>query len=211
MPDRTTRRLGVLGGTFDPIHYGHLVIAEEVRTALALDGVIFIPAGDPPHKQGEHIAAARHRLSMLELALASNPAFSISLVDMDRPGPSYTVETLKLLREQWREPAEIFFIIGWDSLEEFPAWYDAAGILAQLARLVAVHRPGYEEEPAFRELMERRLPGIKERLLAVSAPQLAISATDLRWRVSQGRPIKYQTPETVERYIYEHGLYQKAT
>lgn len=204
------RRAGVLGGTFDPVHYGHLVIAEEVRAALALDGVVFVPAGDPPHKQGEQIAAAHDRLAMLELALTSNPYFSISRVDLDRPGPSYTVDTLRLLREQWREPVEISFIIGWDSLEEFPTWLDAAGILAQLDHLVAVHRPGYVEESAYREQLEGRLPGITPRLLAVPAPQLAISATDLRLRVAQGRPIKYQTPETVERYIYRHGLYQKA-
>lgn len=209
-PDTNIRRVGVLGGTFDPIHYGHLVIAEEARAALALDGVIFIPAGDPPHKQGEQIAAARDRLAMLELAIAANPYFSISLVDMDRPGPSYTVDTLRLLRAQWHESTEIFFIIGWDSLEEFPTWHDAAGILEQLAHLVAVHRPGYVEEPAFRDNLERRLPGITARLLAVPAPQLDISATDLRRRVVEGWPIKYQTPETVERYIYEHGLYQKA-
>ena len=205
-----TRRVGILGGTFDPVHYGHLVIAEEVRAALALTEVIFVPTGDPPHKQGEHITAARHRLAMLELALAANPFFAISLVDMDRPGPNYTVETLRLLRAQWRAATDMYFIIGWDSLEDFPTWYDPGGILKQLAHLVAVHRPGYTEEPSYREHLERRVPGIAERLLAVPAPQLEISATDLRQRVAAGRPIKYQLPETVERYIYEHLLYQKA-
>lgn len=204
------RRVGILGGTFDPVHYGHLVIAEEVRAALALAEVIFVPTGDPPHKQGEHITAARHRLAMLELALAANPGFSLSLVDIDRPGPSYTVETLKLLRAQWHKATDIYFIIGWDSLEDFPTWYDPGGILEQLAHLVAVHRPGYTEDPFYRERLEQRAPGIAERLLAVPAPQLEISATDLRQRVAAGRPIKYQLPETVERYIYEHQLYQKA-
>jgi nicotinate-nucleotide adenylyltransferase len=205
-----TRRVGILGGTFDPIHYGHLAIAEEVRATLQLAEVIFIPAGDPPHKQGEIITAARHRLEMLELALASNPHFAISLIDMDRAGPSYTVETLRLLRAQWGEATEIYFIIGWDSLDDFPTWRDPGGILEQLTFLVAVQRPGYAEEPSYREQLEQRVPGIAEKLLAVPAPQLEISATDLRRRVAEGRPIKYQLPEAVERYIYEHKLYQKA-
>lgn len=206
-----TRRVGILGGTFDPIHYGHLVIAEEVRAALQLAEVIFVPAGDPPHKQGEPITAARHRLAMLELALASNPHFAISLVDMDRPGPSYTVETLRLLRAQWGEATDVYFIIGWDSLEDFPTWHDPGGILEQLTCLVAVQRPGYREEPSYREQLQQRVPGIAGKLLAVPAPQLEISATDLRLRVTAGRPITYQLPETVERYIYEHDLYRKAT
>jgi nicotinate-nucleotide adenylyltransferase len=207
---RVTRRVGILGGTFDPIHYGHLVIAEEVRATLQLAEVIFIPAGDPPHKQGEQITAAQHRLAMLKLALASNPHFAISLIDMDRAGPSYTVETLRLLRAQWREATEMYFIIGWDSLDDFPTWHEPGGILEQLAALVAVQRPGYSEEPAYRERLEKRVAGMAEKLLAVSAPQLEISATDLRRRIAEGRPIKYQLPEVVERYIYEHKLYQKA-
>ena len=204
------RRVGILGGTFDPVHYGHLVIAEEVRTTLDLAVVIFVPGGDPPHKQGENITEARHRLAMLELATVSNPYFSISRVDMDRPGPSYTVEMLRLLRAQWQELTDMYFLIGWDSLEDFPTWYDPGGILKQLAHLVAVHRPGYIEEPSYRERLERQAPGIAARLLAIPAPQLEISATDLRQRVADGRPIKYQLPETVERYIYEQGLYKKA-
>ena len=104
----------------------------------------------------------------------------------------------------------MYFLIGWDSLEDFPTWYDPGGILKQLAHLVAVHRPGYIEEPSYRERLERQAPGIAARLLAIPAPQLEISATDLRQRVADGRPIKYQLPETVERYIYEQGLYKKA-
>ncbi len=208
-PLTSERRIGILGGTFDPVHYGHLVIAEEVRAVLELDEMVFVPAGQPPHKQGEAITPARHRLAMLELAIASNPAFTISLVDMDRPGPSYTVDMLRLLHERWIEPVAIYFVIGWDSLEEFPTWYDPAGILEQLTYLVAVHRPGYQNIPEYREWLEKQVPGIGQRLLPIAAPQLAISATDLRRRVAEGRPIKYQTPEAVERYIYQHGLYQQ--
>jgi len=202
------RRVGLLGGTFDPIHYGHLVIAEEVRTVLHLAEMVFVPAGQPPHKPGRIVTESQHRLAMLKLAIASNPHFTISLVDLERPGPSYTVETLQLLHQQWGTQIDIYFVIGGDSLEDFLAWYDPAGILQQLSALVAVQRPGYEEAAGYRDTLEGRLPGIKRRLIMVQAPQLDISATDLRQRVAEGRPIKYQTPEAVERYIIEYGLYR---
>jgi len=202
------RRVGLLGGTFDPIHFGHLVIAEEVRTVLHLAEMVFVPAGHPPHKPGRIVTEAQHRLAMLELAIASNPHFTISLVDLERPGPSYTVETLQMLRQQWGAQTAIYFVIGGDSLEDLLAWYDPAGILQQLTALVAVQRPGYEEAAGYRDTLEARLPGIRQRLIMVQAPQLDISATDLRRRVAEGRPIKYQTPEAVERYIIEYGLYR---
>jgi len=202
------RRVGLLGGTFDPIHYGHLVIAEEVRTTLQLSEMVFMPAGQPPHKPGRIVTEAHHRLAMLKLAIASNPHFTISLVDVDRQGPSYTVETLRLLHQQWGEQKAIYFVIGGDSLEYLLTWHDPAGILELLTALVAVQRPGYEETSDYRDVLEERLPGIKQRLVIVQAPQLDISATDLRRRVAEGRPIKYQTPEAVERYIAQHGLYR---
>ncbi len=203
------RRVGVIGGTFDPVHYGHLVIAEEVYAALDLAEMVFVPAGHPPHKPDSLVAEARHRLAMLELAIAHNPHFSISRVDLERPGPSYTVETLRLLHQQWGEQTAIYFLIGWDSLEDLLTWHDPAGILQQLSYLVAVRRPGYNEESGYRDSLEARLPGIKQRLLVVSAPQLEISSTDLRTRIAEGRPIKYQLPESVEQYIEQYRLYQR--
>ncbi len=197
-----------MGGTFDPIHYGHLVIAEEVRFAFNLSEVVFIPTGQPPHKPGRTVTPAHDRLTMLESALASNPHFTISRIEIERPGPSYTVDTLRALREQWGTETALYFIIGWDSLEDLHTWYDAKGILARLTHLVAVHRPGYEEDHAYNNVLEKRLPGIMQRLLVVQAPQLEISATDLRRRVAEGKPIKYQTPEGVETYIIQHGLYR---
>ncbi len=202
-----TRRIGVMGGTFDPVHYGHLVIAEEVHAALHLSEVIFIPAGQPPHKTGHSITETQHRLAMLELALASNPHFRISLMEIERTGPSYTVDTLRILREQSGMDTALFFIIGWDSLEELHTWYKASDILSLVTRLVAVRRPGYEEDAEYNRVLEQRLPGILQQLLVVQAPQLEISATDLRQRVAEGRPIKYQTPEAVETYIKENRLY----
>jgi nicotinate-nucleotide adenylyltransferase len=197
-----------MGGTFDPVHYGHLVVAEEVRVTCELDDMVFIPAGEPPHKQGGIVTAAHYRLAMLELAIASNRHFSISLVDIDRPGPSYTAETLRMLHQLWGQPTELYFIIGWDSLQEFYTWHDPAGILEQLTYLVAVHRPGYTAELDFLVQTEARLPTLKQRLLTMPAPQLEISATDLRQRIAEGRPVKYQIPEAVEQYIVQHKLYR---
>ncbi len=208
-PLQSIRRVGLIGGTFDPVHYGHLVIAEEVYATLDLAEMIFVPAGHPPHKLHNLVASAQHRQAMLELAIAGNAHFSISRVDLDRPGPSYTVETLRLLHQQWEEQTAIYFLIGWDSMEDFLTWRDSAGILAQLSYLVAVRRPGYNEDSNYRDSLEARLPGIKQRLLVVSAPQLEISSTDLRTRVAEGRPIKYQLPESVEQYIEQFRLYQR--
>jgi len=208
---RSLRHVGLIGGTFDPIHYGHLVIAEEVRATLNLSKMVFIPAGEPPHKPDRKVTAAHHRLEMLRLAIASNPHFSYSRVELDRPGPSYLVKTLQLLHEQWDTDTvqtAPYFLIGWDSLEELHTWYNPLGILAQLAHLVAVSRPGYTEDTEYLKKLEQRLPGITGLLLVVQAPQLAISSTDLRHRVAQGRPIKYQTPEVVEQYIKGHELYR---
>jgi nicotinate-nucleotide adenylyltransferase len=202
------RRIGILGGTFDPVHYGHLVIAEEVYATLQLTEMVFVPAGQPPHKSNIEITAAEHRLKMLELAIASNPHFTISRVDMNRPGPSYTVDMLQLFRKQWGEHTAIYFILGSDSLEDLLSWHDPSGILEQLTHLVAVRRPGYIESKAYYDWLDSRLPGIKQRLLVVDTPQFDISATDLRKRVAKGRPIKYQTPESVESYIVQYGLYR---
>jgi nicotinate-nucleotide adenylyltransferase len=197
-----------MGGTFDPIHYGHLVIAEEVRTTLDMAEMIFIPAGQPPHKPGRVITLAHHRLAMVELALAANPHFTISLVEIERLGPSYLVDTLRILRTQMGTDVELSFIIGWDSLEELHTWYQPLDILAQLDTLIAVNRPGYVDGGEYNnKQLEARLPGITQRLHVVQAPQFSVSSTDLRQRVAEGRPIKYQVPETVEHYIFEHGLY----
>jgi nicotinate-nucleotide adenylyltransferase len=202
------QRVGLIGGTFDPIHYGHLVVAEEVHAALGLTEMVFIPAGQPPHKLGQEYAGSHHRLAMVQLAIASNPHFALSQVEIDRQGPSYLVDTLRILHNQWGLGTELFFVIGWDSLEQFHTWHKATDILAQLTRLVAVRRPGYEEDRGYNTQLETRLPGIMQRLVVVSAPQLAISSTNLRRRVAEGRPIKYQTPEAVEQYIMEQGLYR---
>jgi len=201
------QRVGLIGGTFDPIHYGHLVIAEEVRATLNLAEMVFIPAGQPPHKAGHTNAATHQRLAMLKLALATNPHFTISRVEIDRAGLSYLVDTLRILQKQWGNQTELSFVMGWDSLEEFHNWYQPLGILDQLTQLIAVGRPGHVEESEYIARLEARLPGISQKLLILPVPQLEISSTDLRRRVAEGKPIKYQVPEAVEQYIMEHGLY----
>ncbi len=197
-------RLGIMGGTFDPIHFGHLAIAEEARTQLRLEPVVFVPAGQPPHKPGRTITRASHRLAMLEVALASNPHFIISRVDLERPGPCYTVDTLALLREEWGPQAELHLIVGADSLREMHTWYRPKRII-DLARLVVAPRPG---NPLDLDRLEESLPGLSHRLRIIQAPLLEISGTDLRQRVREGRSIRYYLPEEVEAHILRHGLYR---
>lgn len=203
--DRGPRtKVGVMGGTFDPIHYGHLVAAEEVCHQLGLARVVFVPAGQPPHKQGQEITPALHRLAMVELAIASNPRFTVSRVDIDRPGPSYTVDTLRLLHEEWGSQVDIHFIMGLDSLADLLSWHQPERLI-QLCRLTVVDRPRYEVDM---EALEAALPGIKDRVEFLHIPGMNISSTDLQRRVREGWPIKYQVPPAVEAYIYEHGLYR---
>lgn len=197
------RRIGVLGGTFDPIHIGHLILAEEVRVCLKLDQVLFVPALISPHKLTEEPCPAEDRLRMVELAVADNPAFVASRVDLDRPGPSYTADTLEILKRELGNDAELYFILGMDSLAGLPRWYQPQRVLA-LARLVAVSRPGHQVDLAE---IERVLPGLRERLQVVTTLQIGISGTDLRRRVRLGLPIRYQVPSKVEEYIRERSLY----
>ena len=196
-------RVGVLGGTFDPIHNGHLVAAEEVRAQLRLDRVVFVPAGLPPHKLTEHVSSVAHRLAMVKLAIASNPYFTVSHVDIDRFGPCYTVDTIELLRDEWGADVELYFILGSDSLADILTWHRTERLI-RLCRLAVVERPGYQVDM---DELERLLPGITSRTHFINSPQLDISSTDIQRRVREGLPIKYQAPEAVEDYIYKHDLY----
>lgn len=199
-----TRRLGVLGGTFDPIHHGHLVAAEEARYQLALDQVLFVPAGSPPHKPAQPITAAHHRVRMIELAIDGNPQTALSRVDVDRPGPCYTVETLELLRRAWGREVTLFFIEGADSLADLTTWYQPHRLL-ELCELAVVGRPGVDVDL---DELYRHLPQLEARLHWVQMPRLEISSSDLRGRVRAGRPIAYLVPRSVHAYIHEHKLYR---
>jgi nicotinate-nucleotide adenylyltransferase len=197
-------RIGIVGGTFDPIHHGHLVAAEEVRSSLGLDRVLFVPVGTPPHKR-RPITPAADRVAMLAAAIADNPGFVVSRVEVDRPGPSYSVDTLAQLREEYGAATELFFVVGMDALSEMLSWHRPARLM-ELARIVAVTRPGFPSFDLAR--LEAAMPGAREAIQFVAVPELRISATDLRRRVATGRPIRYQVPSAVEAYIREHGLYR---
>ncbi|MCS7178077.1 MAG: nicotinate-nucleotide adenylyltransferase [Anaerolineae bacterium] len=196
-------RFGILGGTFDPPHYGHLALAETARVQLGLAQVLFVPAGDPPHKPGGPITPAVHRAAMVEAAIADNPAFVLSRVDLDRPGPHYTVEMLALLKRQL-DGAQFYFLMGSDSLVEFPTWRDPGGILRQ-ATLGVMERPGW---PVDLHALEQQVPGLRARVVWLDAPRLDLSASDLRRRVREGLPVRYLVPPAVETYIREHRLYR---
>jgi len=198
-----TARIGILGGTFDPIHYGHLAIAEEARLALQLDRVLFVPAAQQPLKRGAHVASPEQRLAMTELACAPNAAFEVSRIELDRPGPSFTLTTLEAL--QAARIGEIHFILGDDALADLTRWYGAARVV-ELARIIAVGRPG--SAPDITRIIHA-LPALSERLTVLPGPALDISSSALRRRVASGQPIRYQTPDAVVAYIDEHGLYQR--
>jgi nicotinate-nucleotide adenylyltransferase len=198
-----TRRLGVFGGTFDPIHYGHLVAAQEARYQLALDQVFFAPVGRPPHKRDEPLSPVGHRLRMVELAIEGQAGFALSRVDVDRPGPHYTADMLALLHQAWGPGTDIFFVVGSDSLADILGWYQPERIIAQ-AKLAVARRPGTGVEL---DALERDLPGLRARVCWVEIPLLEISSTDLRARVRQGRPISFFLPPAVEAYVLGQGLY----
>jgi nicotinate-nucleotide adenylyltransferase len=199
-------RIGAIGGTFDPIHIGHLILAEEARTRLRLTRMVFIPAGSPPHKLGQQITDSERRLEMVQLATADNERMAVSRIDIDRTGPCYTVDTIRLLREAWGAETEVYFLIGGDSLAELPTWHQPERLL-RICQVVAVARPGY---PADLDAVERLLPGAASLIHVLDTPVLDISSTDIRKRVRTGRSIRYLVPRAVERYVYEHGLYRDA-
>lgn len=195
-----------MGGTFDPIHYGHLIAAENSRSEFGLDRVVFIPAARPPHKEGESVLDSAHRLQMVKLALANNPAFEISTLEQERQGPSYTINTVEYYRNRFPE-SQIFFIMGMDSLLMFDTWRDYQR-LAGLCRFIVVTRPGYAMEPDHPAL--GNLPQLLwDNLSLLEIPGMDISSSDIRRRVRSGSPIKYMLPSAVEGYILEHGLYRE--
>lgn len=195
-------QLGILGGTFDPPHYGHLALAENARVQLSLERVLFVPAGQQPLKRAHSTSPVHHRVAMVEAAIAGNADFGLSRVDVDRPGPHYTDDMLALLQEAHPE-AELFFLIGSDSLAQLPEWRDPAGIVRQ-ARLAVMPRPGWEVDMV---AIERAVPGIQQRLTWLDAPHLDIAASDLRRRMRAGLPLRYLVPPGVEAYIHEFELY----
>jgi len=198
--------IGVMGGTFDPIHIGHLIVAEEVRTRLDLAEVLFVPAGQPWLKPDSPVSAAEHRVQMVRLAIADKPYFKLSTMEIERAGPSYTVDTIAELLGQLGAGDELFFILGWDGLAELPKWHEPSRLI-KMCHLVAVPRPGYSA-PDLNSL-EALIPGLAQRVMLMDKPEIDISAFSIRNRVAQGLSIHHLVPEPVERYIKQNKLYRK--
>ena len=194
----TPTRLGIMGGTFDPIHHGHLVAASEVASVFSLDEVLFVPTGEQPFKADQPVTVAEHRYLMAVIATASNPRFSVSRVDIDRSGVTYTIDTLRELRAQYPD-AELFFITGADALSQILQWKDSDE-LWRLAHFIGVTRPGHEMDTD-------ELPPGEYSLLEI--PAMAISSTDCRARVAAGEPVWYLVPDGVVQYIAKRGLYRR--
>ena len=200
----SARKIGVFGGTFDPVHVGHLIAAEEARVSLSLDEVVFVPAGRPWFKEGRPLTGAGHRLAMVELAVAGNAHFRVWDVEVRRPGPSYTVDTLEELRGGLGEEAELYLIVGADVLPELSRWQRPDRVV-EMATIVGMRRPGAGEIDL--DQLDGVSPEARSRTLLLDGPRIEVSGADLRRRVADGEPIRYMVPAAVERYIREHRLY----
>ncbi len=199
------QRIGIMGGTFDPIHFGHLVLAETVRESMKLDRILFIPTGDPPHKQDQSVTSAEQRMEMVELAIGDNPDFLCSDMEVERQGYSYTVDTLERLREEYGDGCQLFFITGADAIIEILSWKNVERI-SELCTFVAAARPGTDREK-LSDFMED-LPGyLHNKVHVTQVPALQISSTAIREKSAAGKTIRYLLPANVERYILENGLY----
>ncbi len=202
-------RIGIFGGTFDPVHWGHLLLAEFCREQCRLEQVFFVPSAQPPHKLGQPITPARHRLQMLQLATAGNPAFAISDCELKREGPSYTYQTLEHFHQAHPQD-ELYLLLGGDSVAELPGWKHPERI-CRLARLVGAARPG--SPPPDWEALRPLVPESRWQQappVTVSMPQVELSSREIRRRCRQGLSIRYQTPRAVEVYIHQHGLYRES-
>ncbi len=198
-------RRGILGGTFDPVHTGHLILAQEVLWRLGLDEVWFIPTGLPWMKRGEPLTDSEHRRAMVELAIAGNPAFHLSSMELERPGETYTVDTIEALRAGPMAGDELLFIMGADTLHTMPQWKEPKRILEQV-RLVVALRPGHGAVDL--DALTAIDPAAAERVMVVHMPLIEISGTELRRRISLGEPVRYLVPDAVGDYIEQHHLYR---
>ena len=194
--------MGVMGGTFDPIHYGHLVTAEEALVQFGLDSVLFVPTGRPWMKEHEVVSPAEDRYLMTVIATASNPLFRVSRMEVDRDGPTYAVDTLRELKEIYGSDVDLFFVTGADAIVEILAWKDHEEVF-ELAHFIAATRPGYDLGP----IQSPTQPSHPE-ITVMNIPALAISSTDIRRRVAAGLPIRYLVPEGVKSYVEKAGIYR---
>lgn len=201
-----TLKYGIMGGTFDPIHVGHLVIAEEVRHKFNLDKVIFVPSGEPPHKDVKKIADAKHRYLMTLIATMTNSKFRVSSIEIDRKGKTYTIDTLKTLKGKYKEAVEFYFITGADAIVALDSWKQPKELL-ELCKFIAVSRPGFNSNDMDKKIKELENKYDKT-IHTVIVPALEISSTDIRDRIKRNMSVKYQIPEAVEHYIIKNNLYK---
>ncbi|MDW7668196.1 MAG: nicotinate-nucleotide adenylyltransferase [Bacillota bacterium] len=199
-------KIGIMGGTFDPIHYGHLVIANEVLFKFDLHKIIFVPTGNPPHKRSTALADAYHRYMMTQFATMTNSSFDVSNIEVEKDGIAYTVDTIKELKNKYKD-TKLYFITGTDAVLDLPNWKDPEEIL-NLCTFISVNRPGYVTD-TLDDKLNKLMEKYKGEILSIKAPQLKISSTDIRNRIQEGRPTKYLLPENVEQYILKKGLYLK--
>ena len=199
-------RIGLFGGTFDPPHLGHLILASEAQSQLELDRLLWILTPEPPHKQEQLITSIDHRLAMVELAIKDNPAFELSRIELDRPGPHYTLDTIKLIAEQ-NPNADIIPVIGGDSLRDLPKWHEPQKLVYACHWIGVMRRPN--EESNLDEL-ESQLPGISSKVHYVDAPLLEIASREIRSRIAKGHSVRYYLPATVYEYINQHHLYDQS-
>ncbi len=199
-------RLGIFGGTFDPPHLGHLILASEAHTALRLSRVLWVLTSVPPHKLGQPITDVIDRLAMVRLALEGEPAFELSTVDVDRPGPHYTLDTVKLLTAQ-NKGAEMILLIGGDSLHDLPTWHEPAAVVEACAEIGVMRRPGDLIDLGG---LEREIPGLSAKVRYIEAPLLEIASHEIRERAATGLPFRYYVPPAVYKYIVDHRLYLRS-
>lgn len=204
-PTTNIKKLAIMGGTFDPIHIGHLMTAEEVRNEFGIDQVVFIPTGQPPHKKGKRVTDSEHRYLMSVLATVENPSFHVSRIEIDRPGMTYTVDTIKEIKKLYAPDTKIYFITGADAVHEILTW-NRVDELMKICEFVAVTRPGYK-----RRQLKGKVDELKQsyecKVHYLEVPALAISSSDIRERVREDKPIKYLVTEAVEKYIQKLELY----
>ncbi len=198
-------RIGIFGGTFDPPHIGHQILAAETKSQLNLDRLLWVLTPDPPHKQSQHITSLEQRLEMVQAAILNDPAFELSRVEIDRPGPHYAVDTLHRLAKDF-PGADLAYLIGGDSLRDLPTWYRPQELVDACAMIGVMRRPG---DAVDFEALETLLPGIKAKLAVVTAPLLEVSASEIRSRIASGKPFRYYLPEAVYKIILERGLYSE--
>ncbi len=197
-------KVGVLGGTFDPPHLGHLLLAEQAREQLTLERVLWVPAGEPWRKEGQAISNAEHRLEMVRLAIAENEAFVLSDAEIARTGPTYTVDTLVAMKAE-RPDGDVYFIVGQDALQDLPNWRDPERLISLATLAVA----GRGDEPPATAALEALVPGLSGSVVWLEMPRIAVSASEVRTRAAEGRSLRYLTPDAVAAYISKHGLYRR--